>query len=896
MSRALNKLLVAAFLIFGVFGATAAVAVAAEEFDKFAIESASVDLSNRQAGAHADLTIGLRLTREGNAPYALPRDIEIKLPPGVIGNPQGIPRCTVNELGNGAGDSACPFESQVGMTEIRVLQPHAGVYDEPVYNMPPPKGGEVVARLGFIAAGWPAFINIRIDPTDYSVISTVEGVPSIAGLSEATTTLWGVPASPVHDEDRVTPFEAANGGAPSEGREINTPEAPFISNPTDCSLERDVRITARSYQLPERPSTVEVPFPPISGCGKLQFAPTFTATLTNPEAAAPTGIETELVIPQDETPGGLATSTMRSARVTLPEGVTINSAAADGLEACSADQVGYGTSESSHCPEAAKIGSVSIDVPALEDTLQGAVYQRTPEPGHMFRFWVVSDEQGVHLKLPAEIEANPFTGQLTTVFNGIESLGGLPQVPFSSLKLDVFGGPRAPLATPSSCGNYLTHYSFSPWSGMPAVEGDAAMEIHSGCDLGGFSPKLTAGSLVSLGGRFSPFVFTLSREDGEGNPQKIALHMPPGLLAKLKGVPLCPDGAAAAGSCPADSKVGSVAASSGVGGAPLWIPQPGKAPTAAYLSGPYRGAPYSVVSVVPAQAGPFDLGLVVNRAAISIDPKTTQASIVTDPLPQMLEGVPVTYRTLHVSVDRPEFTLNPTSCAAKKVTATVTAADGRTAEPSDGYQATGCSKLGFKPKLSLRLKGGTRRGSFPALRAVLTPRTGDANIAAAAVTLPHSAFLEQGHIRTICTRVQFNAGAGFGAQCPKGSIYGKAKAISPLIGEPLQGPVYLRSSNHPLPDLVMALHGPIDIELSGRIDAVNGGIRSTFAMVPDAPVSKFILEMQGGKKGLIVNSRNLCGHPSRADTVFQGQNGRTSEGRPVVQVKCAKGRGGRRSR
>ncbi|MDX6635932.1 MAG: hypothetical protein QOF06_2135 [Solirubrobacterales bacterium] len=881
----LRRIMLLGTLTASLLASVVAPAAAAEEFDKFGIESAFAELSNRQAGAHADVTIGVRLTREGNAPYALPRDIEIKLPPGMIGNPQSVPRCTVNELGNGAGDSACPFESQVGMTEIRVLQPHPGVYDEPVYNMAPPKGSDVVARLGFIAAGWPAFINVRIDPVDYSVISTVEGVPSIAGLSEATTTLWGVPASPIHNEDRITPFEAANGGSPPDGREVQTPEAPFLSNPTDCSLKRQVKVTARSYQLPDQPVTAEVPFPDISGCGKLEFSPTFTATLTNPEASAPSGIETELVIPQDETPDGLATSTMRSARVSLPEGVTINAAAGDGLEGCSAEQVGYEKNEPSHCPGAAKIGSIEVEVPALEDTLHGAVYQRTPEPGHLFRFWVVSDEQGVHLKLPAEIETNPVTGQLTTVFSGIKALNGLPQVPFSSLRLSVFGGPRAPLATPPTCGMYLTHYSFAPWSGKAAVNGDAPMQVVQGCGKGGFSPKLTAGSLNPVAGKFSPFVFTLTREDGEANPQTIALHMPQGLLAKLKGVPLCPDAAAASGTCPAGSKIGSIAASSGVGGAPLWIPQPGKAPTAAYLAGPYKGAPYSVVSVVPAQAGPFDLGLVINRAGIFVDPETALATIRTDPLPQMLEGVPVTYRSLHVEVNRPEFTLNPTSCAPKQITATVTATNGQVAEPSSAFQVSGCSQLPYTPKLKLSFKGATKRTGNPGVNAVLTQKPNQANTKAAVVLLPGSQFIDNSHINNPCTRVQFAAEA-----CPTKSILGTVSAVTPLLDEPLKGNVYFRSNggDRELPDLVADLRGPLRVTLVGFIDSVKGRVRTRFLSVPDAPVTRFEMKLFGGKRGLIENSKNLCLTGRRVEIHLRAQNGRSQDSEPRIAAQCGK--------
>ncbi|HET8955967.1 MAG TPA: hypothetical protein VFN18_09950 [Solirubrobacterales bacterium] len=888
MRKATRRIAFVGVLALSLLGVWAPGASAAEEFEKFGVDSVFAELSNRQAGYHADMTLGVGLTRNGNLPYALPRDIEIKLPPGMIGNTQGIPRCTVDQLGNGPSDSACPFDAQVGVTTVRVLQPHAGVYTEPVYNMVPPKGSDVVARLGFIAVGWPAFINVKVDPNDYSVISTVEGVPSIAGLSEAVTTLWGVPASPDHDNERITPQEAITGETPPGGREAHTPEAPFLSNPTACGQQREVRVTARSYQLPDQPSTKFAPFPEISGCGRLEFAPTFTAVLTNPEASAPSGIDTELVIPQDETPDGLATSTMKSARVSLPEGVTINAAAGDGLGSCSTEQAGYGRSEPSHCPDNAKIGSVEVEVPTLEDTLHGSVYQRTPEPGHLFRFWLVSDEQGVHLKLPAEIEANPVTGQLTTVFNGIDTLGGLPQVPFSSLKLRVQGGPRAPLATPAACGTYQTHYSFTPWSGKPPIENETPMQVTQGCSKGGFSPKLAAGSLIPLGGKFSPFVFTLTREDGEANPQTIALHMPQGLLAKLKGVPLCPDAAAGAGTCPAGSKIGSIAAASGVGGAPLWIPQPGKAPTAAYLAGPYKGAPYSVVSVVPAQAGPFDLGLVVNRAGIFVDPETALATIRTDPLPQMLEGVPVTYRTLHVEVDRPEFTLNPTSCAEKKITATVTATNGQVAEPSTGFQATGCSKLAYTPKLKISFKGSTKRTGNPGVNAVLTQAPNQANTKSATVILPGSQFIDNSHINNPCTRVQFAAEA-----CPPKSILGTVTATTPLLDEPLRGNVYFRSNggDRELPDLVADLRGSLRVTLVGFIDSVNGRVRTRFLSVPDAPVTKFSMKLFGGKRGLIENSKNLCLTGRRVDIQLRAQNGRLQDTTPRIAAPCSKASG-----
>jgi len=886
------------FLAIMALGAVAlallASSASAAEAENYKLESVSASLSTQQAGEHADFTTTFVLSEKAAKPYAQTQDLIVHLPPGVIGNPQGIPRCTVAQLGNVPQDSECPVASQVGITEITLGGTISGTLSEPIYNMEPPGEGEAVARFGLFAGAYPAFINVRVDPTDYSIVAAVEGAPSASGLIAATTTFWGVPAAPEHDPARLTPLEAVQNESPPGGRPAGLPPAPFLSNPTDCSLQRQVTVTATSYQLPDQPKTLSAPFPQIVGCGKLNFNPTFTAIPTNPEAAAPTGIDATLVIPQDETPQGRATSTLKGATVSLPEGMSVNPAAGDGLAACSAEEVGFGLNEVSHCPDAAKIGSAELEVPALERPLHASVYQRTPEPGHLFRFWLVADEQGVHLKLPAEIEANPLTGQVTTHFDGIPTLGGNPQLPFEELKLHVVGGPRAPLATPAHCGTFQTHYSFAPWSGNAAVVGDTPMQITSGCGKGGFSPKLSAGMTNLRAGSFSPFTFTLTRQDGEANPQSIAVHLPQGLLAKLGGVPLCSDADAATGACPAGSKIGSVVASAGVGGAPLWIPQPGKAPTAVYLAGPYKGAPYSVVSVVPAQAGPFDLGLVVNRSAIYVDPETALATAITDPLPQILEGVPVSYRTLNITLDRPEFTLNPTSCAPKTISATVTATNGATAEPKVGFQATNCAKLAYSPKLKLRFKGSTKRTGNPAISGVLTQKPHQANTKAAVVLLPEGEFIDNAHINNPCTRVQFNAGA-----CPKSSILGHVKAISPLLDKPLSGPVYFRSNGgaRELPDIVADLHGQIHITLVGFIDSVKTGpetsrVRTRFLNVPDAPVTKFQISFFGGKKGLIENSVDICRHKRRASLEFRAQNGLKRVSNPFIGVKC----GGKKKR
>ena len=858
---------------------------------EYKLESVSAQLSSTQAGAHADFTTSFELAEEGNVPNGFTRDVLVHLPPGLIGNPQNFQRCTLAQFTKGVDVSECPQDAQVGISEVTLAGTLNATLLSPIYNMPSP-GGEVVARLGFYAGPYPTLINVRIDPIDYSLVAAVEGAASAAELLAANTTLWGVPAAKSHDALRLTPKEGFHQELPSGGRPSGQPKIPFLSNPTDCGAQRQIAVTAVSYGEPQNPSTLSAPFPQIGGCEKVDFDPVFSATPTNPEAAAPTGLDATLRIPQNEAPEDLATSVLKGAHVSLPEGMTINPAAGDGLAACSPEQVGFGTTGPSHCPDAAKIGSVEIDAPALERTLEGAVYQRTPEPGHLFGFWLVTDEQGVHLKLPAEIAANPLTGQLTTLFDGIPSLGGNPQVPFEELRLHVFGGPRAPLATPSSCGTYYTHYEFTPWSGRPPAVNDAPMQIVSGCDKGGFSPGLEAGTLDPSAGRYSAFTMNLTRQDGEANPQSLSVHLPQGLLAKLGGVALCPEEEAQSAECPAGSRIGQIAAAAGVGGAPLWIPQAGKSPTAIYLAGPYKGAPYSIVTRVPAQAGPFDLGTVVNRAGIYVDPETAEATIRTDPLPQILEGVPIAYRALRVLVDRPEFTLNPTDCSAKRIEATVTATSGAQASPSAAYQAANCAKLEYSPKLRLSLKGSTRRTGHPAISAVLTQKPGQANTAAATVILPASEFIDQNHINNPCTRVQFGED-----RCPPLSVLGHATAITPLLDQPLSGPVYFRSNggDRELPDIVADLRGPIRVVLVGFVDSVHkkgsevGRLRTRFANVPDAPVTKFTMSLFGGKKrGLLVNSRNLCETNRRAKLTFAAQNGAVQKSSPRIATSCKK--------
>lgn len=863
----------------------------------FGIESLDAELSTTQAGAHPDLTFSFSLAQDPDSDldaqglhdtFAPVRDVRTDGPPGLLGDPSvlGLPQqCRTIELALGE----CPNGSQIGLARVDLYGYHS-VFVEPVYMMTPP-GGDVIARVGFVGGivGTNVYANATIrSESDYGLSVEIVDAPTVVHIIKNKTTLWGVPAAEKHDTERCTPGEVFKDSCTeSPPRPPGSRELPFTTNPTRCGVPLEMSVSASSWVEPERFDTKTAGFPQVTGCNKLPYGPGLTIQPTNRRAGAPTGLDVTLRVPASEGVKVLEPSQTRDVYVRLPEGVTVNPGAANGLDVCSEDQVNFGERVAAECPDAAKLAGFEVEIPALPRRLKGAVYLREPEPGNLYRFWAVADDLGAHVKLPGQLNIDEQTGQLeSTIFD-------IPQTPVREMKLVFKSGFRAPLVNPPACGDFESEYAFVPWSGGPPQISTSQMTIDEGCEgLGGFSPKLSAGSVDSQGGAHSPFSVTFTREDGEQNLAALDVTLPRGMAATFAGIPRCDGSAAETGQCPAESRVGRVTAAAGAGSMPLWVPQPGKRPTAVYLGGPYKGAPLSVITVVPAQAGPFDLGDQVVRAAVYVDPVTAQATTKSDPLPQMLEGVPIRYRTANVFLDRPNFSLNPTSCARKQTTSVLYSDAGSTATPSAPFAATDCDRLGFEPSFLPRLFGGTHRGSHPRLRTILRMPAGGANIDNFSVALPHSEFLDQAHIKTVCTRVQFRA-----QQCPAGSIYGEVMAKSPLLDEPLTGLLYLRSSDHPLPDMVAVLKGPpslpVEVNAVGRIDSVNGGIRATFEGVPDAPVSEIVASFPGGNKGLIVNSTNLCASVHRATAKFVAQNGKIATLRPELKSSCRRSSGQR---
>ncbi len=478
---------------------TAFVTTAKADPTDFGFASVSGSLSTAQAGAHPDLRIFFELNTDPASeedPKGLhkiaekPRNLSVELPPGLVGNPNALPKCTMAQfIDRTLGGDGCPIATQVGVTKLMIWGLNTPL-TEPVFNMEAPSE-DTVARLGYYASNLPNFINISVrSEGDYSVVGKLEGLPAPLEVVSADTHIWGVPGDSSHNNLRLTSKEAyPELKQESPIRSSGVSPAPFLSNLTRCGTPLDINLSADSYQAPGQEVGAVASLAETIGCGKVDFKPIFSLTPTSRRAAGPTGVDAKLLMPQNESPTGLATGVLRNAIVTLPEEMTIAPGAADGLEACSSQQVGLGMDVAAACPDAAKIGSVELDVPALPQSLHGTLYQRTPEPGNLFRIWLVADELGVHVKIPGEVLADRQTGRITSVF--VDT----PQVPVEEMKLHFKSGAKGVLANPRGCGTYATRFELTPWSSEVPQAGNAPMTIDLDCDTGGFSPGFQAGTV-----------------------------------------------------------------------------------------------------------------------------------------------------------------------------------------------------------------------------------------------------------------------------------------------------------------------------------------------------------------------------------------------------------------
>lgn len=885
--------------------------------------------SSTQAGGHPDVEISFevenRQLQRSNNPCNCEdaKDATVHLPPGFIGDPHATPECTLADF----SANECPVDSQVGIVSVFTIVP----LDAALYNLAPPPAD--AGLLGFKIPGYDApqftVLSARTESDyglDAKVTSIYHGAYPLQGFQED---LWGVPADPRHDQLRLNPREMPGGepgllgalcnaeGAfstsdPNSIVELcetdfisftpvasNSPLRPFLQNPTSCAVSLGTSLQVLSYD--GETTEAHDAWPKTTGCDQLSFNPSLFAQPSTKETDSASGMDINLTVPQQMSPSLPSPSELRGATVSLPPGLAINPNAADGKVVCTDAEAHLGifaSREEAHCPEYSKIGSLSIESSALPGKLPGFVYLGQPLPGERYRIFLVANGFGEHIKLAGTIDPSPRTGQLTVSFRE------LPQTPLTAFNMHIFGSERGLLATPTNCGRFTVESTFTPWdSNLGSQSSPQYFSLDSGpgqspCPGASrpFAPTLAAGSVGNTAGAHTQFGFELNRADGEQNLAGLTITTPPGFAATLAGVQYCPNAALAhaseagysgiaereAPSCPAASQVGTSITGVGAGSHQLHVP--GKV----YLAGPYKGAPLSLAVVTPAISGPYDLGNVVVRAAIHVDPADVHITAVSDPLPQIFEGIPLRMRSILVKLDRPNFALNPTNCSSFTVRASLGGDQGGVAKSTTPFQVANCDSLPFEPKLKLSFSGGIKRIQDPALTAVLSAKPGEAGIARVAVTLPPSELLDNAHIHQPCTPVEFGRNA-----CPRNAVIGFAKADTPLLEAPLEGPVYLMSSSHRLPDIVAALHGQFDVTLDGRVTSVPGRLRTIFSGVPDAPVSRFTLKLFGGKRGLIQNTVPLCKANLDAVVTLTGQNElRDNQNQAITPTPCH--RAGRR--
>ena len=885
----------------------------------------------REAGAHPDLlTVPFDFNSldfpnpEARAGQMIPaesiRDLRADAPPGFVGNPTAVGECSQAEFTVGK----CPAPSLVGRIDVNTFPLNFAEritrIDAPVFNLFHPRG--VINDLAFVVAGNPVHIKASLDPANrYAITTEVPQINETLPAFNQKLTLWGIPADPSHDSERCGSSGFGNPMPTAKECSTDAVPKPFLSLPSQCEEDNVWRLHHYdSWQDTGDfgPDITATTPGKMTDCEKPRFEPAVEIVPTGKQANTPTGLDVNIKVAQNENPNALATPPVKRTVVTLPEGMSFSPSFADGLQSCTPAQIGLFTNDPVKCPDASRIGEVELHTPLLPKSAEGSMYlaaqNDNPFQSTFALYMAIEDteERGALIKIPGRIDVDPVTGQITTSFDD------LPQFPFEDFTLKFRSGPRAPLVSPPACGTHTIGIEVASYA-QPTdpVDASSTYQVTEGPNGTScppdpanrpFAPRFSGGTLNPVAGSYSPFLFRLSRDDSEQELSQVTTVLPPGLLGKIAGVPFCPEAAIASISeaegagaselsnpaCPAASQTGTISAGLGAGPGPNYFS--GKV----YLAGPYKGAPLSLAVVAPGIAGPFDLGNVVVRAAVRVDPETAQITAVSDPFPTILHGVILRARDVRLRIDRPETMINPTSCEPMSVDGQISGIGGSLLTTADDYlfnashpfQVGSCESLIFKPKLSFRLYGGTKRGAHPRLKAVVRMPAGGANIAKASVALPRSEFLDQGHIGTVCTRVQFAQNA-----CPAASVYGKAEAKTPLLDETVSGPIYLRSSDNLLPDLVAAFRGGrVDFNLVGRIDSVKGGIRNTFDLVPDAPVSWATFDFLGGKKGLLINSRDLCKQTYRATAKFKAHSGRALTLHPEMQNSCKKARKGKKRR
>jgi hypothetical protein len=874
-------------------------------------EDGSVDT---HAGSHPfQLTTTLSFNKRMEAglpqPAVQSKDVHLNLPAGLVGNPTPFPQCTSVEFTQGANFvNRCPTDTAMGVVAATInlnLGGHQLVTAMvPVFNLTPRVGEP--ARFGFVVFGFPVVLDTSVRTGgDYGITVSASNITQTAGLLSSRVTIWGVPGDPRHNSSRGWPCsdlgfltgEACGGAAAKH-------PPPFLTLPTSCMGMLRAPVTSDSWTQPGNfLGSLESSLPvAMSGCDRLPFTPAIDTILDSSAGSTPTGMTVDLRLPQESTlaTDGLAEAHVKDTTVTLPEGLQLSPSSANGLEACSEAEVGFSGTDadgtnlfSPHlpqpfCPDAAKVGAVHIRTPLLDHELTGGVYLATQNVnpfGSLIALYIVAQDpaSGVLVKLAGEVHLDEHSGRVVSTFRNT------PQLPFEALKLEFFGGTRAPLSSPPLCGHYETKASVTPWSGNLPANPPSTFSITSGpngspcADPLPFAPSLTAGSTNLQGGAFTPFALTMSRDDGDQNLAGITMHMPQGLLGKLASVTPCHEPQASEGACGPESLIGHTVVTVGLGPDPYTI-SGGKV----FITGPYKGAPYGLSVAEPAKAGPFDLGrgacdCIVVRTKIEIDPHTSALTIVSDPLPTILQGIPLQIKHANVTVDRPGFTFNPTNCSQLAISATIASEQGATAPVVVPFEVANCATLPFKPKFTALTQGKTSKANGASLHVKVTSGRGQANIGKVNVDLPKQLPSRLTTLQKACPDATFNANP---ASCPSGSVVGSATAVTPILKSPLTGPAYLVShAARAFPDLVIVLQGEgIVLDLVGNTDIKKGVTISSFNSVPDAPVTSFDLVLPQGPHSALAAHGNLC---TTTKTVTKPVSRRV-HGRLVRSVKTVK--------
>jgi hypothetical protein len=852
------------------------------------------------------------------------KDIEVQLPPGIVGNPLAVPRCSQEEF-QASRHTGCPPSSQVGSAYLAFFGSTTNEQYAPVYNIEPPPGQP--AELGFTVGGTvkiPMLFHLRSNG-NYGVTVDLNEVSEFDAVRMASIMIWGVPAAEAHNVMRESTLDSCQPGlkggkrgCPSEA----LPALPFLTLPSSCSGQTlELPIISESWQEPSMKahSDPEASLSAITGCEALTLGePSLVAEPKTTSAGSPSGYTADLKVPQNEDSEELATSDVRNVEVTLPEGTVASPSFANGLVACSEEEFGLKTGREGQCPAESLIGRVSIKTPLLEERVTGNLYVGQPGcapcssqqagEGKMVKLYMEAElpsERGkllnppVLVKLEGYTKINQTTGQLTAVFK--EN----PQLPFNEVEVQIENGPDAPLVNPDTCGPIVASASLTPWSGGAATNISAQPISLVGCSAPGFSPTFTAGMTGTAdAGTLSPFSFVLTRPDGQQTLSGVTLHLPPGLAGLISHVAQCPEAQANAGTCPASSELGSDSVVVGPGSEPLTI-SGGKV----FLTGPYKGAPFGLSIVTPTKAGPFTLagntgaGTQVVRAAISIDPKTAAVTVTSDPLPNELDGIPLDIRRVAVNV-KEGFMFNPTNCSAMSVEGTVTSSTGTSSSSSYPFQAVNCAALPFKPGFAVTTRAHHTRKNGAYLHVSVTSGSGQANIKSVFVELPKILPSRTSTLHMACSEKQF---AENPAGCPAGSQVGTAVANTPVLPVPLTGPaIFVSHGGAAFPELDVVLQGDgVTVDLAGVTNIKKGITSSDFDTVPDVPVSKFELTLPEGPYSALSATANLCtkrvtkgrrtvnqkrtlGMP----TIITGQNGAVIEKTTKIAVEgCGASKG-----